>query len=502
MKKREFSRRDFIKAGLVTASAAGLSPGILKPSRAWAASPQADANLKGGPMDPQSIMNRLSKYIVEAGGRSLPEAVSEKAKHHILDTISAMVSGSRLKPGQLAIKFVRAQGGTPEAQIIGANFLSTAINAAIANGFMAHADETDDSHAPSLTHPGCAIVPAALAMAERENTSGEAFLRAVVLGYDVSSRIARVMRIGEPSVQGHSTHAIGPLFGATAAAASLAKFNLRQVRHALAYSAQQASGITSWTRDEEHVQKAFVFAGMGARNGVTSALFVQHGFTGEDDIFSGDNNFLEVFCPGKDQLPKWIDNLGSHYDITLTNIKKFSVGSPIQAPADAMTSLVQEYKLTADQVKGIDVHLTPRGAQVVNNPTMPDVNCQYIMAVILLDGKLTFKATQSYERMSDPKVREVRARVKLIGDPRFAEQEQKRPGLVRVHLANGQTVEKLVPAVRGTADDPMTRTEIEVKCQDLLQDVLGKDRANSLIGTIWAVEKVQSVRELRPLLSA
>jgi 2-methylcitrate dehydratase PrpD len=453
-------------------------------------------------MSPPDIMSRLTQYIVDAGGKPLPEGVSEVAKHHILDTLSAMVSGSRLKAGVLATKFARAQGGTPEAQVIGADFLSTAINAAMANGFMAHADETDDSHAPSLTHPGCAIVPAAQAMAERENASGEAFLRAVVLGYDVSSRIGRVMGVGDARVYGHSTHAIGPLFGATAASACLAKLNLRQVRHALAYAGQQASGITSWARDEEHVEKAFVFAGMGARNGVTAATFVQHGFTGEDDIFSGDYNFLEVFCPGRDQLTRWIDNLGTHFDVTVTNIKKFSVGSPIQAAADAMTSLVQEHKLTSDQVKAVDVHLPPQGSQVVNNRTMPDVNCQYIMSVILLDGKLTFRATQSYERMSDPKVREVQARVNLIGDPRFADQERKRPGLVRIHLTDGRTLEKLVPAVRGTADNPMTRSEVEVKCLDLLQDVLGKDRATALIQTIWGIENVQSVRALRPLLSA
>jgi len=138
----------------------------------------------------------------------------------------------------------------------------------------------------------------------------------------------------------------------------------------------------------------------------------------------------------------------------------------------------------------------------VDNRTMPDVNCQYIISVILLDGTLTFKATQSYERMSDPRVREVQARVNLIGDPRFADQERKRPGLVRIHLADDRTVEKLVPAVRGTADNPMTRSEVEVKCRDLLRDVLGTDRSEALIQTIWGIESVRSVRELRPLLSA
>jgi 2-methylcitrate dehydratase PrpD len=366
------------------------------------------------------------------------------------------------------------------------------------NGYMAHADETDDSHAPSRTHPGCAIVPAALAMAERQNASGEAFLRAVVLGYDVSALIAGVM----PREGGHSTHAIGPLFGGAAAAASLAKLNARQVCHALAYTGQQASGITSWTRDEAHIEKAFVFAGMGARNAVSSVLFVQSGLTGENDIFSGDGNFLEVFCPARDELPRWIDNLGSHYEVSVTNIKKFCVGSPIQAAADAMTTLVHDHDLTADKIARIDVHLPPFCAQIVNNRTMPDINCQYIIAVILLDGRLTFAAAHSYERMSDPQIRKVQSRIHLIGDPKFSEQERQRPGLVRIQLADGKTLEKLVLAVRGTADNPMTQDEVEEKALDLTQGILGKNRANSLITTIRELDKVKSVRELRPLLSA
>jgi len=441
-------------------------------------------------MNDQSIMDRLSSYIASAGDRVLPDAVVEKAKHHILDTLAAMVSGSRLKTGELAIKFIETQGGTAECQVIGSKFLTTAINAAMVNGFSAHADETDDSHAPSFTHPGCAIVPAALAMAERESASGEAFLRAVVLGYDVSSRIARVMSLVPCQIKGFSTHAMGPLFGAAAAASSLARLSARQVRHALAYTGQQASGITSWPRDGEHVEKAFVFAGMGARNGVTSAMFVQNGFTGEEDIFSGPNNFFEMYCPAQSEFPKWIDNLGSHYEISVANIKKFSVGSPIQAAADAMTTLVAKHGLTADEVKAIDVHLPPQCALIVNNRSMPDINCQYIVSVILLDGKLTFKACESYERMSDPKVREVQARVNLIGDPKFADQERQRPGLVKVHLTDGRTVEEFVPAVRGTFDNPMTRAEVETKALDLLQDILGSDRAKRLVDSIWNLERL------------
>ncbi len=202
-----------------------------------------------------SQMERLSTYISTALDHPLPPEVAEKTKHHVLDTLAAMVSGSRLKPGTMATRFVRSQGGTPEALVVGSDLMTTAVNAAMANAMLAHADETDDSHAPSLTHPGCAIVPAALAVAERENAGGEALLRAVALGYDVGCRIGRAMGPRTERVRGHATHSIGPMFGAAAAAAGLTRLDPRGVRYCLAYVAQQASGITSWARDSEHVER-------------------------------------------------------------------------------------------------------------------------------------------------------------------------------------------------------------------------------------------------------
>ena len=122
-----------------------------------------------------SIIKQVSEYVAAAGRAELPGDVCIKTKHHTLDAIAAMISGSVLPPGRLAIRYVEGQGGAPEAQVIGCASITTAVNAALANGVMAHADETDDSHAPSSTHPGCAIVPAALAMAEREGSSGHGF---------------------------------------------------------------------------------------------------------------------------------------------------------------------------------------------------------------------------------------------------------------------------------------------------------------------------------------
>jgi 2-methylcitrate dehydratase PrpD len=278
------------------------------------------------------VIDELSEFIASGSERKLPPEVSVKAKQHILDTIAAMVSGSKLKPGRLAIKHARSQRGKREATVAGTNLMVPAALAALANGMLAHADETDDTHFESRTHPGCAIIPAALAAAEKGNQSGRAFLDAVVIGYDVGCRLTRAL--GRASWGSHSTYSLGGTFGAAAAASHLFRFDSRQTRSALSYAAQQASGVLSWVRDPDHVEKAFDFGGMPARNGVTAAAFVQSGFTGVEDVLQGEKNFLDTYSPAP-KPQELVDGLGSRYEITATSIKRFPVGAPIQAAADA-----------------------------------------------------------------------------------------------------------------------------------------------------------------------
>ena len=133
---------------------------------------------QAGPASAADVTGRLARYMVEARNRTLPPEVAREAKHRILDTLAAMVSGARLKPGEMAIKYVRGQGGVPEASVLTTDIRTSAVNAALANGMFGHADETDDFEPVTKAHPGCAVVPAALAMAEREGRSGTELLRA------------------------------------------------------------------------------------------------------------------------------------------------------------------------------------------------------------------------------------------------------------------------------------------------------------------------------------
>ena len=278
------------------------------------------------------ITGPLARYMVEARQRALPPQVAQEGKHRILDTLAAMVSGAHLKPGEMAIRFARAQGGTAEASVLTTDIRTTAINAALANGMFAHADETDDFEPVTKAHPGCSVVPAALAMAEREGRSGTELLNGVALGYDLCCRL--LLALGPDLVRGthRSAEGTSSTFGAVGAAASLARLDEKGMRYALSYAAQQVSGVWSWVRDAEHVEKAFDFSGMGARNGVTAAVMAQMGFSGVWDVLDGEHNVLIALstAPKPEEM---VAGLGSRFFVTETAIKPFSVGYPIQAAA-------------------------------------------------------------------------------------------------------------------------------------------------------------------------
>src|SRR5262247_1120396 len=447
------------------------------------------------------VTQKLSSYIAAALRRRLPPPVVEKTKHHILDTLAAMISGSRLLPGKKAIAYAKTLGGVKEACVVGSKVVTTAINAALANGMLAHADETDDSHAPSLTHPGCGILPAALAMAERERRNGAVFLRAVALGYDVGCRLTQSLDAYEFRNDGHSTHSFGPMFGAAAAAGALAGLREIQVRHLLSFTAQQASGVSCWMRDGEHVEKAFDFGGMPARNGVAAATMVAHGFTGVDDVFAGERNFFVAY--GRKPVPAvLVRGLGETYEIMNTNIKRWSVGSPIQAPLDSLLDLIREHQIKAEDVERLVVRVAHQGANTVDNRAMPDICIQHMCAIMLIDGKVTFASSHDEKRMSDRQVLGLRERIELRGDNALSAAMPSRQGIVEISLRNGRQLRQHTRAVRGTAENPMTRAEVDEKSYELMAPVLGKSRARKLCDAIWKLEKVRDLRLLRPLLRA
>ena len=449
---------------------------------------------------PGPVMQRLSSYMAEARDRTLPAEVIEKTKHHTLDTLAAMVSGSKLPTGRVALAFARANASAGGATVAGSTLLCPPMEAALANGMLAHSDETDDSHSPSQSHPGCAVIPAALATGEKLGVDGTRFLRAIALGYDIGPRVTMTLGALAYMDESHrSTHSISAEFGAAAAAGSVANLSEQQMRWLLDYASQQASGIAAWQRDTEHIEKSLVFAGFGARSGVAAALLVQAGGTGLADIFSGADNFFAAFNPKADP-EKLIDKLGERYEVTRTSIKKWTVGSPIQAPLDALQIMFGKRIFAADDVRSVVVRVATNEASIVNNREIPDICLQHMVAVMLLDKTASFQAAHDLGRMKDPAVLKQRAKVQLIPDEELQRKLPQREAIVELTFNDGTKLTERVEAVRGAPENPMTREEVVAKARDLMTPVLGAEKCNRLIDRILNLENVSNVRDLRPLL--
>ena len=445
-------------------------------------------------------MQTLSDYMAAAGSRPLPDEATEHAKHHLLDTLASIISGSELLPGQAAQRYIGAHGGKGVATIAGTMLTAAPADAALANGVMAHADETDDSHNASRSHPGCAIVPSALAVGEELGIDGARFLRAVTLGYDVGTRVVMAMGGAEFSYESSlATHSIAGTFCAAAAAACTAGLNARQMRWALDYTAQQSSGIVAWRRDTDHIEKAFVFGGMTARNGVTAALVVRSGWNGVEDIFSGADNFFQAYAP-KAKPERLVEKLGERYEVVQTDIKKWTVGSPIQGPLDAIEAIRSERAFESDQLRRVTVRLAPSVAAVVDNRDIPDICLQHMVAVMLVDKTVSFHAAHDKSRMQDAAILRERAKVDLVRDGELVQFLPVRIAVVEIELADGTRLSERISAVRGTPRNPMSRTEVMEKARDLTAPILGREKSARLIDTVYAIETVTDIRNLQPLL--
>lgn len=474
------SRRHLLRsAGLLTTS-------VMLPSWAHAAAASTD------------VTARLARYMVSARDTELPPEVLIACKHRILDTLGAMVSGARMRPGEMAVAYVKSLGGTEQSSIVASKIRTSAANAAMANAMCAHSDETDDFEPVTKAHPGSSVVPAAFAMAEKDGRSGAEFVRAVALGYDLACRL--LMALGPDLVRGthRSAEGTASTFGSLGAAASLARLDEKGMRFAISYAAQQVSGLWSWVKDEDHIEKSFDFAGMGARNGVLAATIVEAGLTGVADVLDGTHN-LFIALSTKPEPEEMLKGLGSKFYVTETAIKTFSVGYPNQSPLDALLKLRKENNLSPSNVQSILVKLPTDSIGIVGSSAMPDVSCQHLMAVALVKGAVSFVDSHDQALMKDKVIMTERDKVKVLGDQALMDPAAPRGAIVEVTMTDGKKIEHFTKFPPGTKENPLTTEQVAAKTRDLIAPVLGRAKADKLIDQVNGLEKLKDMRTLRPL---
>jgi 2-methylcitrate dehydratase PrpD len=228
---------------------------------------------------------------------------------------------------------------------------------------------------------------------------------------------------------------------------------------------------------------------------------VAAGFTGVDDVFSGERNFFQAYG-AKPDPGKLAEGLGERFEILGTNIKKWSAGSPAQSAIDALLHLMKTGGVTARNIKSITVHLPTGSDRTVDRTPAPDVNVQHLLAMLLLDGTLTFRSIHDHARMADPKILALRAKIQVVPSDELLHARPRRQAIVEVETNDGALHRHRIVAVRGTADNPMNCPEVEAKACDLMGGVLGKKRTEALIEALRNLAAVKDMARLRPLWQA
>ncbi|QKG72198.1 MmgE/PrpD family protein [Erythrobacter mangrovi] len=445
----------------------------------------------------------LTHYIADAPRHEVPEGIRERARLHILDTLASIVACSSLEAAVLGRRYANALspgGGSP---ILGTRETSSAIDAVFASAMTAHAAEINDFIPSAYVQPGPSIVPVAIEATRQHGRSGRDLVSAIIVGYEIAGRIPKAVGTRNLYLAGLANHGVAPTFGAAAAAAPLIGLSAFQVNHMLAYCAQQASGSWQWLLDERHVEKAFVFGGMGARNGYQAALMAGLGFTGVPDSFdnlAGWFRWRSFQGEGADHA-SLVEGLNQRWELSLAAMKRYPVGGPTQPAVRALLEFRQS--VGPDDVQSITVAM-PGEAVTFERANMPALNIPYLAAIIFLDGRLDFTAAQSLGRLlNDTATADFARRVKIVRDDAQETgdgEDRTESARVTLQLHDGRRLEKFVPYVPGFPTHPLTKPEVEAKARELVAPVLGADQADRLVSLCDELDHAESAEPIIDLM--
>lgn len=444
------------------------------------------------------LTRRLAEFVVDTRTQDIPAPVLAGSRHALIDTLGCALAGTLEQAAELAAQWAQEAAGRAQATVWGRNVTTSAAEAAFANGIAGHALDFDDS-LPSLRgHPSTTMGPAALAVGEAANASGADVLAAFALGLEVAGKIGRALG-PEHYVRGWHTTATAGIFSSTTAAARLWKLNAQQLQIAWGLAASQCAGLV---RNFGTMTKPF-HAGYAARVGVLSAWMAKHGFTADENIFDGDNNFFATYG-GNDGTPlaKSIDSLGKPWEMLEPGIyvKRWPSCYCNHRPIGGMTKMIQQHKIRADEVEAIEIGFLPGSdnALVSSDPHTGlegKFSIEYNAAALLLDGKLTL------ESFTDPMVERpaVRALMKKVKRYRIASEGTFSGvvGYTDVTIATKRGKHELrVEHAPGSPEWPMTEADRKEKFLDCAGRVLGAPGAQQLLSMLEGFESIANVKSL------
>ncbi len=460
-------------------------------------------------MSGPTLAEQLAAFVTGPAGRDLPRAVLERGATYLLHLVAVALAGSRADSSQPVLRVVRAAAGRPEATVVGAGRIASAMDAALANGASAHALELDDDHRTGTVHPGAVVVPAALAACEAAGASGPTLLRAVVLGYEVMCRVGEAF-LGRQFYRGfHPTGTCG-VFGAAVAASVAFGLDRERMVRALGIAGTQAGGLAEWRTDGSWIKR--LHPGRAAQSGVLAARLAEAGFSGPATILEGPSGFLQAFAfEGATDADAITRGLGQAFRVMGTAVKPY----PCCRFAHGAVDLALALRRSGIGPAGIDaVRLRIYKTDILNYlhrpPTTVDAQfcLPYLVAAALVRGRLGL-AEVSEAAIRDPEILALAERVSVEEDPAFTAQYPERyPTELTVVLRDGRELVRRSDCPSGDpeapeyAGDPGRLAEqVREHVRALLEETGYGDRAEALIATAAVLPELPSVRPLADLLS-
>jgi 2-methylcitrate dehydratase PrpD len=436
-----------------------------------------------------TIVDEFARYAQAEAGRALPPEVAHHAKRALIDWFSALFPGIAVAPGVQLMKAHAAELGHGKSSLPGQRTTAFPATAAWINGSISHAVEFDDIFRDAVYHPGCPTISAALAVAEDRGASGADLLKAITVGYEISTRIGAAV---QPSHYRffHTTGTVGCFGSAAATAALTGPGNPEVMKHALATAATFASGLQQAFRSDA-MTKA-LHAGHAAWVGVTAGVGAANGITGALDILEGAAGFGAALS----QEPKWeraTDALGTRYNIMAITQKNHGCCGHTFAAIDAMLA-IREQGIAAQQIESIEVDTYKTALDVTGNfeprtAFEAKFSLPYVVAHGLLYGAVRLNAFEP-QRLEDIAIRALMGKTKLNADPDLtAKFPNVRAARVKVTLRDGRVIEQFAPCRKGDPEAPLTDADLNDKFLELASPVIGEAPARGLLEQLWTVER-------------
>ena len=438
----------------------------------------------------------LAQFVVDFPTQDIPSDVMHLAKRCLMN-YSGVALFATLDPAiDILLDLLRAEGCSLAATVIGSGFRTSAQNAALANGFLGHLEDYDDTHT-TVIHPSAPILPVALALSEQRTVSGRDLLGAFAVGVEVACRIGLVIvaHFRDGAAHWHITNTCGVL-GAAAAAGRLLRLTQEQMIYAFAIAGTQACGVREVFGS---MCKPF-HAGKAAQNGVVAALLAQRGFTGTDGIFEGARGLVGVMAKGHD-INEATKDLGARWELRQNGLKPYACGQANHGFIDAALALRKQPGVTPQTIKHIQGSVEQFAPALVRRrhprSGLESKFCYYhSVAAALIDGQ-ALPAQFTDERATDPAIESLRNRIDFDEDPSLP----RRAVRVTLELNDGRTYTERVDHPTGTPGNPMSDTMVQEKFNGLASKVLGAEKAEKAQRALWDVDKLSDVSELMPLLT-